>query len=87
MCIHYLHHGSSIVELALSLSSHSPILMNMMLVGKKFVWVWPGFSDFLSELSTFAIITVWSLMLESTTRDICSYLFGPSLINPCRILG
>ena len=31
MCIQYLHHGSSIVELALSLSSHSPILMNMML--------------------------------------------------------
>ena len=26
-------------------------------------------------------------MLESTTRDICSYLFGPSLVNPCRILG
>ena len=26
-------------------------------------------------------------MLESTTRDICSYLFGPSLNNPCRILG
>ena len=30
MCIHYLFHGSSIVKLALSLSSHSPILMNMM---------------------------------------------------------
>ena len=30
MCIHYLLHGSSIVKLALSLSSHSPILMNMM---------------------------------------------------------
>ena len=30
MCIQYLHHGSSIVELAFSLSSHSPILMNMM---------------------------------------------------------
>ena len=26
-------------------------------------------------------------MLESTTRDICSYLFGPSLVNPHRILG
>ena len=26
-------------------------------------------------------------MLESTTRDICSYLFGPSLVNPLRILG
>ena len=26
-------------------------------------------------------------MLESMTRDICSYLFGPSLINPYRILG
>ena len=47
-------------------------------VGKKF---------FLSELSTFATITVWSSMLESTTRDICSYLFGPSLVNPRRILG
>ena len=39
------------------------------------------------ELSTFATITVWSSMLESTTRDICSYLFGPSLVNPRRILG
>ena len=26
-------------------------------------------------------------MLESTTRDICSYLFGPSLVNSHRILG
>ena len=26
-------------------------------------------------------------MLKSTTRDICSYLFGPSLVNPRRILG
>ena len=34
MCIQYLHHGSSIVELALPLSSHSPILMNMMLKEK-----------------------------------------------------
>ena len=56
-------------------------------VGKKFVWVRPRCFDFLSELSTFATITVWSSMLESTTRDICSYLFGPSLINPHRILG
>ena len=30
---------------------------------------------------------VWSSMLKSTTRDICSYLFGPSLVNPLRILG
>ena len=56
-------------------------------VGKKFVWVRPGCSDFLSELSTFATITVWSSMLKSTTRDICSYLFGPSLVNSLRILG
>ena len=56
-------------------------------VGKKFVWMQPRCSDFLSELSTFASITVWSSMLESTTRDICSYLFGPSLVNPHRILG
>ena len=27
-------------------------------VDKKFVWMWPGCSDFLSELSTFATITV-----------------------------
>ena len=26
-------------------------------------------------------------MLKLTTRDICSYLFGPSLVNPLRILG
>ena len=32
MCIHYLLHGFSIVKLVLSLSSHSPILMNMMLL-------------------------------------------------------
>ena len=25
--------------------------------------------------------------MESTTRDICSYLFGPSLVNPCSSLG
>ena len=56
-------------------------------VGKKFVWVRPGCSDFLSELSTFATITVWSSMLKLTTRDICSYLFGQSLVNPLRILG
>ena len=56
-------------------------------VGKKFVWVRPSCSDFLSELSTFATITVWSSMLKLTTRDICSYPFGPSLINPLRILG
>ena len=56
-------------------------------VGKKFVWVRPSSSDFLSELSTFATITVWSSMLKSTTRDICSYLFGQSLVNPLRILG
>ena len=35
MCIHYLHHGSSIVKLALSLLSHSPILMNMILNEEK----------------------------------------------------
>ena len=56
-------------------------------VGKKFVWVRPGCSDFLSELSMFATITVWSSMLKWTTRDICSYLFGQSLVNPLRILG
>ena len=56
-------------------------------VGKKFVWVRPGCSDFLLELSTFATITVWSSLLKSTTRDICNYLFGPSLVNPLRILG
>ena len=56
-------------------------------VGKKFVWVRPGCSDFLSELSMFATITVWSSMLKSITRDICSYLFGQSLVNPLRILG
>ena len=56
-------------------------------VGKKFVWVQPGCSDFLSELSTFATITVWNSMLKLTTRDICSYLFGQSLVNPRRILG
>ena len=56
-------------------------------VDKKFVWMRLGCSDFLSELSTFATITVWSSMLKSTTRDICNYLFGPSLVNPLRILG
>ena len=55
-------------------------------VGKIFLWVQPGCTDFLSELLTFATIRVWSTMLKSTTRDICSYLFGPSLVNPLRIL-
>ena len=56
-------------------------------VGKKFVWVLPGCSNFQLELSTFATITVWSSMLESKTTDICSYLFGLSFVNPRRILG
>ena len=56
-------------------------------VGRNFVWMWPRYSDFLSEFSTFATITIWSSILELTTKDICSYLFGPSLVNPHRILG
>ena len=56
-------------------------------VGKKFVWMRPGCSDFLSELSTFVTITIWNSMLELTIRDIYNYFFGPSLVNPHRILG
>ena len=42
--------------------------MMLIEVGKKFVWVRSGCSDFLSELLTFDTITVWSSMLELTTR-------------------
>lgn len=57
-------------------------------VGKKLVRVRPGCSDFLSRLSAFATITIWSSMMTSTTREICDYLFGPiKPIAPLRILG
>lgn len=57
-------------------------------VGKKLVWVRPGCADFLSRLSTFATITVWSSMMKDTTQLICDYLFGPiHPVRPIRILG
>ena len=65
---------------------HSPTLPTE--VGKKLVWVRPGCSDFLSQLSSIATITVWSSMVASTTSDICEYLFGPiKPVKPLRILG
>ena len=57
-------------------------------VGQKLVWVRPGCADFLAQLSSFATITIWSSMMEGTTRSICDYLFGPiEPIKPIRILG
>lgn len=57
-------------------------------VGKKLVWVRPGCKDFLSQLSAFATITVWSSMMTSSTTAICDYLFGPiKPIKPLLILG
>jgi hypothetical protein len=57
-------------------------------VGTKLVWVRPGCSDFLSQLSSFATVTVWSSMMKATTAVICNYLFGPiKPIKPIRILG
>ena len=57
-------------------------------VGKKLVWVRPSCSDFLSRLSSFATITVWSSMMKATAEEICDFLFGPiQPIRPIRILG
>ena len=68
------------------LGVHSPTVP--IEVGKKLVWVRPGCSDFLSRLSAFATLTVWSSMMTSTTKDICDYLFGPiNPIKPLRVLG
>ena len=68
------------------LGVHSPTVSIQ--VGSKLGRVRPGCSDFLSWLSSFVTITVWSSMLTSTTKDIYDYLFGP--INPIkhvRVLG
>ena len=68
------------------LGVHSPTVP--IEVGKKLVWVRPGCSDFLSRLSAFATLTVWSSMMTSTTKDICDYLFSPiNPIKPLRVLG
>ena len=57
-------------------------------IGPKLVWVRPGCVEFLSQLSSFATITVWSSMLKDTAQKICDYLFGPlHLSTPIRVLG
>ena len=57
-------------------------------VGPKFVWVRPGCVEFLSQLSSFATITVWSSMFKDSAQKICDYLFGPvHLSTPIRVFG
>ena len=55
-------------------------------IGPKVVYVHPSCSRFLSALSHFADIIVWSSMREPTTRQICEYLFR-GLAMPLHILG
>lgn len=69
----------------LDFSVHSATLPTE--VGPKLVRVRPGCSDFLTKLSSFATITIWSSMMASTTSKICEYLFRPSATYPIRVLG
>ena len=55
-------------------------------IGPKAVYIRPSCSTFMSALSCFADITVWSSMLELTIQKICEYLFK-GLPMPLRILG
>ena len=56
-------------------------------VGPKLVRVRPGCSEFLTKLSKFAYITIWSSMMACTTSQICKYLFQHSPLHPFKILG
>ena len=55
-------------------------------IGPKAVYVRPSCSTFLSALSGFADITVWSSMCELTIQKVCEYLFK-GLPMPLHILG
>jgi hypothetical protein len=44
-------------------------------VGLKAVYVCPRLKEFLEKLSEFADITVWSSMMQSTTKQVVDYLF------------
>ena len=55
-------------------------------IGPKAVYVCPSYSTFLSALSDFADITIWSSMHELTVQKICEYLFR-GLHMPLHILG
>ena len=55
-------------------------------IGPKAVYVHPSCSTFLSALSGFADITVWSSMRELTVQKICEYLFR-GLPMPLQVLG
>ena len=55
-------------------------------IGPKAIYVRPSCSTFLSALSGFADITVWSSMRELTVQKICEYLFR-GLHMPLHILG
>ena len=55
-------------------------------IGSKAIYIYLLCSRFLSELSDFADITIWSSMHKSTTRQICKYLFR-ELHMPLHIIG
>ena len=55
-------------------------------IGPKVVYIRPSCSRFLSALSDFADIIVWSSMREPMTHQICEYLFR-GLAMPLHILG
>ena len=55
-------------------------------IGPKAVYVRPSCSTFLSALSDFMDITIWSSMRKLTVQKICEYLFR-GLPMPLHILG
>ena len=55
-------------------------------IGPKAVYVRPSYSTFLSVLSGFADITIWSSMRELIVQKVCEYLFR-GLPMPLHILG
>ena len=67
------------------LSVHSSTLGTI--VGSKLVWMRPGCSEFLTELSKFANVTIWTSMMTATTSKITDYLYEHCPVRPLRILG
>ena len=56
------------------------------IVGAKGVYIRPGIREFLGNLSYFANIVIWSLMLDGKSREVCTWLFD-GLPPPDLILG
>ena len=61
-------------RVAVGVGPHSATLPSI--VGPKAVFVRPDCSQFLSAVSEFADITVWSSMRRRTVEDLCAFLFS-----------